>query len=265
MRKHLIIGNPITHSLSPKIHNFWLKTNGIEGNYNKISPSRNEINTIIQKVKNNEIHGMNVTVPFKQTVIPFLETLSEISTKTNSVNTIFKKEGKIHGDNTDVYGFEKSILNNKINLEKKSAFIFGAGGVVPSIITALKNLKIQKIYISNRTIENANLIKDKFKFVEVIEWGKIEDCDLFINSTSVGLKKDDNLGLNFDNLKKGKIFYDVIYNPIKTNFLIEAEKKGHKIINGMNMFLYQAQKAFYLWHNLTPEVNDELINYLYND
>ena len=149
---------------------------------------------------------MNVTVPFKQTVIPFLETLSEISTKTNSVNTIFKKEGKIHGDNTDVYGFEKSILNNKINLEKKSAFIFGAGGVVPSIITALKNLKIQKIYISNRTIENANLIKDKFNFVEVIEWGKIEDSDLFINSTSVGLKKKDNLGLNFDNLKKEKFF-----------------------------------------------------------
>ena len=136
---------------------------------------------------------------------------------------------------------------------------------MPSIITALKNLKIQKIYISNRTIENANLIKDKFNFVEVIEWGKIEDSDLFINSTSVGLKKNDYLGLNFDNLKKGKIFYDVIYNPIKTNFLIEAEKKGHKIINGMNMFLYQAQKAFYLWHNLTPEVNDELINYLYND
>ena len=94
--------------------------------------------------------------------------------------------------------------------------------------------------------------------------GKIEDCDLFINSTSVGLKKDDNLGLNFDNLKKGKIFYDVIYNPIKTNFLIEAEKKGHKIINGMNMFCIKLKKLF-IYGILTPEVNDELINYLYND
>ena len=158
MKKHLIIGNPISHSLSPKVHNFWLRANGIDGNYDKILLSENEINTTIQRVKNNEIHGMNVTVPFKQTVIPFLETLSEISIKTNSVNTIFNKEGKIHGDNTDVYGFEKSILNNKIDLEKKSALIFGAGGVVPSIITALKNLRVQKIYISNRTIENANLI-----------------------------------------------------------------------------------------------------------
>ena len=265
MKKHLIIGNPVLHSLSPKVHNFWLGANGITGKYDKISPSENEIHTIIQKVKNNEIHGINVTVPFKQKVIPFLETLSETSIKTNSVNTIFNKEGKIHGDNTDVYGFEKSILNNKINLEKKSVLIFGAGGVVPSIITALKNLKIQKIYISNRTIENANLIKDKFNFVEVVEWGKVKDCELFINSTSVGLKENDNLGINFNNLKKNKIFYDVIYNPIKTNFLIEAERNGHKIINGMDMFLYQAQKAFYLWHNLTPEVDNKIIRYLYND
>ena len=265
MKKHLIIGNPISHSLSPKVHNFWLRVNGIDGNYDKILLRENEINTIMQKVKNNEIHGMNVTVPFKQTVIPFLETLSEISIKTNSVNTIFNKEGKIHGDNTDVYGFEKSILNNKINLEKKSVFIFGAGGVVPSIITALKNLKVQKIYISNRTIENANLIKDKFNFVEVVEWGKIKDCDLFVNSTSLGLKENENLGLNFNNLEKNKIFYDVIYNPFKTNFLNEAEKNGHKVINGMDMFLYQAQKAFYLWHNLTPKVDNKLINNLYND
>ena len=265
MKKHLIIGNPISHSLSPKLHNFWFKENGIEGNYDKISPNENEIKKIIQKVKNKEIYGMNVTVPFKQIVIPFLETLSETAMKTNSVNTISNKEGKIHGDNTDVYGFEKSIINNKINLETKSAFIFGAGGVVPSIISALKILKIKKIYISNRTIKNANLIKDKFDFVEVVEWGKIKDCDLFVNSTSVGLKEGDNLGLNFNHLEKNKIFYDVIYNPRKTNFLIEAEKNGHKIINGMDMFLYQTQKAFYIWHNLTPEVDDKLINYLQND
>ena len=136
---------------------------------------------------------------------------------------------------------------------------------MPSIITALKNLKIQKIYISNRTIENANLIKDKFNFVEIVEWGKVKDCDLFVNSTSVGLKKDDRLEIDLNNLEKNKIFYDVIYNPIKTNFLIEAEKNGHKILNGMDMFLYQAQKAFYLWHNLTPEIDNKIIRHLYND
>jgi len=265
MKKHLIIGNPISHSLSPRIHNYWFQENNIDGEYDKILLKENEIEAIIQKIKTNEIHGMNVTVPYKQTVIPFIETLSENAKITNSVNTIFNQDGKIHGDNTDIYGFEKSLLNKKIELENKEVFIFGAGGVVPSIILALSKLKVKKIYISNRTLKNANLIKEKFDFIEVVEWGKIIDCDLFINSTSVGLKDGESLDLSFDNLKGKKFFYDVIYNPPKTNFLLNAEKKGHEIINGRDMFLYQAQKAFNLWHNITPKIDEELIRYLYND
>ena len=265
MKKHLIIGNPVSHSLSPKIHNYWFKENNIEGVYDKISPDESEIKFIIQKIKTREIHGINVTVPFKQIVIPFLETFSETAKKTNSVNTIFNKNGKIHGDNTDVYGFEKSIINNEIDLKKKSVFIFGAGGVVPSIIIALLNLDTYKIFISNRTQEKANAIKNKFKFIEVIEWGKVVNCDLYINSTSIGLKSEDRLSQNFDNFEKSKIFYDVIYNPPKTAFLLEAEKKGHKIINGRDMFLYQAQMAFNLWHNFMPDIDKKVINYLYND
>ena len=265
MKNYSIIGKPISHSLSPKLHNYWFRENKIDCHYDKISPNEDEIKKIIEKIKNKEIHGINVTVPFKQTVIPFLETLSDTATKTNSVNTIFIKNGKIHGDNTDVYGFEKSILNNNINLKNKSALIFGAGGVVSSIIFALLTLKIEKIYISNRTIEKAHLIKDRFNSIEVVEWGNIKNCDLFINSTSVGLKTSDHLGLNFNNLKGSKIFYDVIYNPVKTNFLLEAERNGHMIINGRDMFLYQAQKAFNLWQNFTPKVDKKLINYLYND
>lgn len=136
---------------------------------------------------------------------------------------------------------------------------------MPSIILALSKLKIKKIYVSNRTLKNANLIKEKFDFIEVIEWGKIIDCDLFINSTSVGLKDGESLDLSFDNLKGKKFFYDVIYNPPKTSFLLNAETKDHEIINGRDMFLYQAQKAFNLWHNITPKIDEKLIRYLYND
>ena len=265
MKSHLIIGNPISHSLSPKLHNYWFKENNINGNYEKISLNEDEIKTTIEKIKSKEIHGMNITVPYKQAVIPFLESQSDIVTKTNSVNTIYNKDDKIHGDNTDVYGFEKSITSNNISLEGKSVLIFGAGGVVPSIIFALVNLNVKKIFISNRTLKNAESLKKKFNFIQIIEWGKIENCDLFINSTSVGLNKDDNLRLDLNNVGKNKIFYDVIYNPSKTNFLSVAEKKGHRIINGKDMFLYQAQKAFELWHNLLPDVNQKLIEYLYND
>jgi shikimate dehydrogenase len=187
---------------------------------------------------------MNVTVPYKQIVIPYLESLSETAKITNSVNTIFNKDGKIHGDNTDVFGFQKSLSNNNVDLKNKDVFIFGAGGVVPSIILALTNLNTKKIYLSNRTLKNANLIKDKFNFIEVIEWGKIINCDLFINSTSVGLKNNESLGLNFENIKEKKIFYDVIYNPPKTSFLLEAEKNGSQSYQWKRYVFISSPKSF---------------------
>ena len=265
MKKHIIIGKPIKHSLSPKIHNYWFKKNNIDAFYEKISPEQNELENIIKKIKTGEIYGMNITVPYKERVIPFLEDQSDLSRQTKSVNTIFNKKGKIYGDNTDVYGFEKSITNEKINLQNKSVLIFGAGGVVPSIILALKNLKTKKIFISNRTLEKAEIVKEKFKNIQILEWGIIENCDIFINATSIGLNNNDKFNFNFSQISEKKIFYDVIYNPSKTNFLQEAEKQGHRIINGQDMFLYQAQKAFFLWHNLSPKVDNNLIEFLYND
>lgn len=265
MKKHIIIGKPIKHSLSPKIHNYWFKKNNIDAFYEKISPEQNELENIIKKIKTGEIYGMNITVPYKERVIPFLEDQSDLSRQTKSVNTIFNKKGKIYGDNTDVYGFEKSITNEKINLQNKSVLIFGAGGVVPSIILALNNLKTKKIFISNRTLEKAEIVKEKFKNIQILEWGIIENCDMFINATSIGLNNNDKFNFNFSQISEKKIFYDVIYNPSKTNFLQEAEKQGHRIINGQDMFLYQAQKAFFLWHNLSPKVDNNLIEFLYND
>ena len=265
MKKHIIIGKTIKHSLSPKIHNYWFKKNNIDAFYEKISPEQNELENIIKKIKTGEIYGMNITVHYKERVITFLEDQSDLSRQTKSVNTIFNKKGKIYGDNTDVYGFEKSITNEKINLQNKSVLIFGAGGVVPSIILALNNLKTKKIFISNRTLEKAEIIKEKFKNIQILEWGIIENCDIFINATSIGLNNNDKFNFNFSQISEKKIFYDVIYNPSKTNFLHEAEKQGHRIINGQDMFLYQAQKAFFLWHNLSPKVDNNLIEFLYND
>ena len=151
MKKHLIIGNPINHSLSPKIHNYWFSKYKIDAIYEKISPKADEIQKIIGGIKEESLFAMNVTVPFKQQVIPFVDLLSSFAKKTNSVNTIYKKNGKVYGDNTDVIGFELAIKNSKISMTNKTALILGAGGVVPSIFVALQNLGIKKIYISNRT------------------------------------------------------------------------------------------------------------------
>jgi shikimate dehydrogenase len=159
MKKHLIIGDPISHTLSPKLHNYWFKQNNIDAIYEKYRPKEYEIKNIMQQIKSDQIWGMNVTVPFKKKVIPFIEKLSDTAKETLSVNTIFKKDNLIYGDNTDVQGFETSLKFENCDLTNKKAFILGAGGVVPSIIKALKNLNIKQIFISNRTITNTNIPK----------------------------------------------------------------------------------------------------------
>jgi len=154
MKKHLIIGDPISHSLSPKLHNYWFNQNNIDAIYEKFQAKEYEIEKFLNQIKSNQIWGMNVTVPFKKKVIPFIEKLSETAKETLSVNTIFKKEDLIYGDNTDVEGFELSLKYENCEIANKKAFILGAGGVVPSVIKALKNLNIKQIFLSNRTKKN---------------------------------------------------------------------------------------------------------------
>ena len=265
MKKHLIIGDPISHSLSPKLHNYWFKQNNIDAIYEKHRPKKHEIKDILHQIKSGQIWGMNITVPFKKKVIPFIEKLSETAKETLSVNTIFKKDELIYGENTDVHGFESSLKYENCDLKNKKAFILGAGGVVPSIIKALKNLNIKQIFISNRTITNTDYIKKQYSEITIVEWEKIPDFDIIINATSLGLKKDDYINLDINKLNEPKIFYDLIYNPPITNFLDKAKKCGHKIINGKMMLLFQAQKAFEIWHGFLPKIDNNLLDYLNND
>ena len=154
MKKYLVIGNPIEHSLSPKLHNHWIKENNIDAVYDKKQLNESDIEGIITEVKNGKIDGINVTVPFKKSVIPFIEQLTPLSKETQSVNTIFKKDNTVVGDNTDVSGFEQGLKHINYNVRNKKVFILGAGGVAPSIIIALKRLGAAKIILSNRTKKN---------------------------------------------------------------------------------------------------------------
>ena len=221
MKKYLVIGNPIKHSLSPKLHNYWLKENNIDALYDKKELKENDIPEILEQVKRDKINGINVTVPFKKSVISFLDQLSPLAKEVESVNTIFKKDNKVFGDNTDVVGFEKGLKHINYSVKNKKVFILGAGGVVPSIILALKRLGAVKITLSNRTKEKAEDLKKIFPYLEIINWGENTDFDMIINATSLGLKKEDKIDLNFNKIGKNKLFYDVIYNPSKTNFLIK--------------------------------------------
>ena len=257
MRKYLVIGNPIEHSLSPLLHNFWIKKYNVNALYKKQLLEKNDVEKVISEVRASKLHGINVTVPFKNTVIPFLDKLSDTAQETQSVNTIFKSQNKLVGDNTDVYGFSEAIKLTNFNPVNKKALILGAGGVVPSVLLALRKMGVDQITLSNRTKEKAINIKKSFPFLKVINWGETIKSDLIINATSIGIKQNEEIKLDYTKLD-GKLFYDVIYNPSKTKFLENAKKSGKKTENGKNMFIYQAMKAFQTWHGIRPEINEEV-------
>jgi len=274
MKKYLVIGNPVEHSLSPQLHNYWIKKNNIDAVYDKRQLNESDIKGIIAEVKNGKINGLNVTVPFKKSVIPFLEKLSPEADKTQSVNTIYKENENgvdvVIGDNTDVGGFKQSLEYINYNVKNKKVFILGAGGVVPSILKALEKLGAAKVYISNRTKEKAKDLESHYKAslrLETLDWGQSPDFDVIINATSLGLKNNDKIELNYNKHKpkffgKKKLFYDVIYNPEKTNFLLKGEELGNETTNGKMMFICQAQLAFKIWHNVLPKINNETIKLL---
>ena len=262
MKKYLVIGNPIEHTLSPKLHNHWIKNNNINAIYEKQKLNKDDIESVILKVKEKKIQGINVTVPFKKIVIPFLDQLSSEAENTQSVNTIYLNNNKVFGHNTDIIGFELSIKYLGFNIKNKKVLVLGAGGVVPSIIFALNKMQASEITIANRTKKNAEKLKDLFDYIKIVDWGLVPEFDLIINATSLGLNENDEIDLDFSKVGQNKLFYDVIYNPHETNFLKIGKKLGNKIENGKSMFIYQASAAFKLWHGVNPELNNETLKLL---
>ena len=276
MKKYLVIGNPIEHSLSPLIHNHWIKKYRLPDSvYEKRKVDQKDLKNIINEIKDEKIVGANVTVPFKKSIIPYLDELHKTAKDTQSVNTIHKVDNKIVGYNTDTMGFLRTVHEYynfatpelATDASRRDFFILGAGGVTPSIITPLQFLVGTSpgvVWVSNRTEKNANQLKKLFPKIELIKWGERPYffCDIVVNTTSVGLKKDDNINIDFTNIDKKTLFYDLIYNPKETNFLRDARLRGNKTINGQMMFLLQAKEAFRIWTNIAPDIDEEVVNLL---
>ena len=259
MKKFFVIGNPIQHSLSQELHSFWFEEKKNNASYEKKLLEKEGVKEIIKDVKNNLIEGLNVTVPYKNLVIQYLDELSPEAERTQSVNTVYMKDKKIVGHNTDIAGFELAIRHAKYDVSGKKVLIIGAGGVTPSIIFALLKMNCNEIFIMNRTKEKAEEIKKIFTQVQIKNWGEKVDFDLIINTTSIGLKNDK---LNLDLDVTNKMFFDLIYNPTKTPFLHKAEKNGNRIENGLMMFIYQAHQSFVIWNNVIPNIDNKIINLL---
>ena len=266
-----IIGNPISHSLSPALHSYWFAKYKILADYRRHEIKESEIEVTLNDVRDGKIDGLNVTLPFKQKVIPYLDILINDAKSTNSVNTIFmSKEGKLTGDNTDVYGMQAAYLKDiTLNSNRSTkAIVIGAGGVAPSIIFALKKTDIKKVFIANRTREKAIFMKKKFPFIDILNLNevpqRISEFDIIINATSLGLKNGEQFNINLDGLTDKSIFIDTIYNPLETKIIKHLKSKNIKTFNGLDMLIYQGQKSFYIWNKINPEIDDELIQLLEN-
>ena len=262
MKNYLVVGNPIEHSLSPKLHNFWINKNNIDAIYNKERLDNKDLKELILRIKKKEVDGANITVPYKREIIPYLDKLSPAAESTQSVNTIYLNNNLIVGHNTDIDGFELAINDLKFNMINKKILILGAGGVVPSIIFALYKMKVSEITLSNRIKKKAEDLKILFKELNIINWGNLSAFDVVINATSIGLNDNEKIDLDYSKIGKGKLFYDVIYNPNETNFLKMAKNLGNKVENGKKMFIYQAAAAFKIWHGIQPNINDEVLGLL---
>ena len=266
-KKFGIIGNPIKHSLSPVLHNYWFKKYKIDAHYSIIEAEDSELTDVVKKIKRQDLAGINITLPYKQKIVPYLDLLINDAEITSSVNTIYLDEnGTLIGENTDVFGLQAAYLKEVDHISKKEALIIGAGGVSPSAILSLQKSGVKEISIINRTLDKCIFLKKKFKTLKILNWDKlkneIKNFDIILNATSLGLKNGQDFDFNFDNTKKNLIYIDTIYNPLETKTLKFLKEKGAKVFNGLEMFIYQGQKSFYLWNKINPEIDQNLIEVL---
>ena len=266
-KKFGIIGDPIKHSLSPVLHNYWFEKYNINAKYSLINIKENEFPSIIKKIKYKELDGINVTLPYKQKIIPYLDRLVNDAEAASSVNTIFLDgNNMLIGENTDVFGVQAAYLKEVDNISSKKALVLGAGGVSPSILLSLLKSGVNQITITNRTSEKCFFLKKKFKQLKIIEWKNfrenLREYDIIINATSLGLRNGEDYDFNFETTKESSIFIDTIYNPLETKTLKYLKEKGLKVFNGLDMFIYQGQKSFYLWTKINPEIDQKLVEML---
>ena len=273
MQKLFVIGNPIKHSKSPTIHNYWLRKYSINAIYDKKDIENRKLEELILKMRDGEIHGLNVTIPFKRVIVNYIDQIEESAEKSMAVNTVYKLGSKIIGANTDGIGFFSTLKNDFSFRLKPSANVFclGAGGAAYGIISELLNYKPKKIIISNRTKKSSHFLFQHFeKFldykeqIEICEWGTNPEksVDLLVNTTSCGMKVSDNFEIDLCYLNKNARVYDIIYSPKKTILMEKADSLDLSNNNGIYMLIRQAAESFKKWFGIT--INKEDINEVKN-
>ncbi|MCX7565888.1 shikimate dehydrogenase [Sulfitobacter sp. F26169L] len=258
-----VIGTPIAHSKSPQLHRHWLKTYGITGHYIPMDIAPDDLETVLRTLPKMGFVGVNITIPHKEKVMEIADLVTDRAILIGAANTlIFRKDGKIHADNTDGYGFIENLKDGAPQWNPRSgpAVVLGAGGAARAVISSLLEAGVPEIHLSNRTrIRAETLQKDFGSRVFVYDWVQagniIDDAALLVNTTSLGMIGKPELRVPLDGLRPQTVVTDLVYAPLKTKMLATAEEYGCVTVDGLGMLLHQAVPAFERWFGRRPEVD----------
>lgn len=257
MKRACIIGYPVSHSLSPKLHRYWLKEHGIAGDYTAVEAKPEALEATLKKLIAENYIGCNLTLPHKELVLPMLDSMDEVVREIGAANTIVIKNGKLHGMNTDAYGF----MQGASTAQKKKAVVLGAGGAARAICWALQSDGFKELVISNRSQEKAQHLASLYQG-KVVDWEKrseaLAGAGLLVNTTSLGMKNQPALEIDLSSLPKSALVYDIVYAPLETSLLAAARDRGNKVIDGLSMLMHQAAPAFEAWFGVRPQVTEAL-------
>lgn len=258
-----VIGSPISHSKSPQLHRHWLKTYGIAGDYIPMDVSAQDLKEVLRALPKAGFVGVNITIPHKEAVLEIADLVTDRATLIGAANTlIFRKDGKIHADNTDGYGFVENLKSGAPNWNPASgpATVLGAGGAARAVIASLLDAGVPEILLTNRTRVRAEKLADDFgKRLTVVDWVQagniLEESALIVNTTSLGMIGKPAMRVPLDGLRRGSVVTDLVYTPLKTDLLAAASAAGCVTVDGLGMLLHQAVPAFERWFGQRPEVD----------
>ena len=265
-----VIGNPIAHSKSPKLHNYWLSKYKINGFYIPFSVTTEKLETSIRSLMELGFSGVNVTIPHKTNVLSFADSITDRAALIGAANTLyFSRSGKIHADNTDGYGFIQNIIDEipEYDFYDKTALIYGAGGSARAIASALLSNGVKEVGITNRTRSKAQIISENLGAkVSVVDWRAAPDTitkvDIIINATSMGMVGQPDFSQPISRAKKTALVVDIVYNPLITELIKEAKKMKLKTVGGIGMLINQAVPGFEHWFQKKPQIDDEIRRFI---
>ncbi|MEC3861348.1 shikimate dehydrogenase [Mesobacterium sp. TK19101] len=261
-----VIGSPIAHSKSPRLHGHWLRTMGLPGHYIPMEVPSDKLEETLRLLPQLGFVGLNVTIPYKERVMEIADLITDRATIIGAANTlIFRRDGRIHADNTDGYGFIENIRQNVPDWDAKAgpAVVLGAGGASRAIVATLLDAGAPKVILTNRTRARADRLRDDLgQRIEVVDWlqagNVLEDAAMVVNTTSLGMVGKPEMRVPLDGLRPGTVVNDLVYAPLETHFLRTAKEKGCRTVDGFGMLLHQAVPGFERWFGKRPVVDDAL-------